>query len=165
MSAASTDNKPARQSKLIQSGKPNRIGPKSTVPTSAKKTWSANQTDRLAITPTTAAVRAAKPPLSRVACCNRSIHGAKVNIHMKQGANVTRSRQAGTEKSRNERREGLGRPEGRKKADMLGDKNQRSRCGFGKPQTVGHFSRLYPAVRLHCFLRHMRRAPHRLRRT
>src|SRR5690606_9209120 len=87
--SATTAIAAARQSKLAHSGMYRRSAPLSTVATRANRTWSTNEAVRLAITPTTAAVTPASPPLSAGERCSRSIHGANVNIHRKQGAKVT----------------------------------------------------------------------------
>ncbi len=79
----------ARISSASRSNAYQRSGPPCISVTLPNNTCSANQTDRLRITPTTAAVMAASAPASFRLPRNSSMNGAPAKIHSIEGTNVT----------------------------------------------------------------------------
>ena len=119
--------------------------------TSPNSTCSANQTRRLAITPTTAAVIAASAPDRPCCPCSRSMKGAPRNIQRKHGTKVNQavSTRRARPPARARTRRHRGRPE---KADEHQHQDQRPGRRLGKAEPGQHLARRQPAIDLHRLL-------------
>src|SRR5277367_898850 len=87
--AAATDSAKAQGSMLAKFGASKAWGKDRIGIVAWNTLWTANQTARLRITPTTAAVIAENAAFSALLPRNVSMNGAPRNIHRKQGVNVT----------------------------------------------------------------------------
>ena len=80
-----------RQSKLRERGHRQAIGPSADPADSPKSTCSPNQSARLAMTPTTAAVTAVSAPATWRLSRSRSMKGAPAKMKRNEGAKITHS--------------------------------------------------------------------------
>ena len=86
---AAMDRTRAQTFTVASTGASKASGPQRKGRTSPKMVWTANQTARLRITPTTAAVMADKAPASALLPRRVSMNGAPRKIHRKHGMKVT----------------------------------------------------------------------------
>ena len=132
--------------------------------TSPNKAWSANQTPRLAMTPTTAAVIADSAPDSARLPRSRSMNGAPRKIHRKQGSEGHPGGEQPAERRREQRVERAGVAVGAEEADELGDHDQRPGRRLGHAEAVEHLAAPSASHRSRPPAARHRRAPHRRRR-
>ena len=132
-----------------------RSGPARISSTSANSTCSANQTVRLRITPTTAAVMAASAPDRRRLARSCSTNGAPAKISSIGGTKVTQVVSAEPSTALVSGENGSGSAPGAEEADELRHLDQRAGQRLGEAQPVDHLRRAHPAVGLHRLLRHV----------
>ena len=118
-------------------------------------TCSANQTVRLRITPTTAAVIAASAPVSIRLERNCSTNGAPAKIQSIEARERHPGRHRRGDHARRHRRERRGLAIACEEADELRHQDQRAGRRLGESQPVDHFLRRHPALRVDRFLRHI----------
>ena len=118
-------------------------------------TCSANQTVRLRMTPTTAAVIAASAPVSIRLARNCSTKGAPAKIHSIEALNVTQVVIAAAITPAVDRRERRSFTIACEETHELRNQDQRAGRCLGEAQPVDHFLRRHPALRVDRFLRHI----------